>query len=93
MGQNWLGIEDSNLCHLSQSQAYYHYTNPQWIMPERASSPLEESLGTRLFQVIYGSDPVLFLSRPPGTPGLTTLHFCSRIPLPPKSVKKLCFSM
>ena len=34
MGQKWLGIEDSNLCHLSQSQAYYHYTNPQLVMPE-----------------------------------------------------------
>ena len=26
--KRWLGIEDSNLCFLSQSQASYHWTNP-----------------------------------------------------------------
>ena len=38
--KNWLGIEDSNLGFLSQSQASYHWTNPQKTRPGGADSAL-----------------------------------------------------
>lgn|GEM_PF-2004218 len=48
----WLGIQDSNLGYLIQSQTYYRYTNPHW----RPSQDISAGLGR--FIVVTQPPPV-----------------------------------